>query len=203
MDNIVYNIRKNGRIIGNMHKEQGYLSLAIVDVIDILDNYNANLVNSKMNGSLLAVRMFEHENEKGNKSFSLKPAIYKDSRNSIADFHPTFRLTSNDRTRMELGNIATIQNDILRNMDLAECGVEIDLDTCSVSFIDLCFRYGYKIWEDKFKKKKSDLNFTSYNLSNVAFNELSDLYDFVKENIYGWLDESMPNMVYVPTFIDK
>lgn len=202
MDDIVYIIRKDSKIIGSMHAKEGYFLSAIVDVIDILDNYNANLVNSKMNNSLLAIRMFEKENERGDKSLAFKPALCTESRNSIADFFPTFRLTSRDKTDADFGSIGTTNRDIAKSMTDAGCGVEINLDTCRVSFVDLCFKYGYRTWEEKFKMKKSELKLSPYDITDVAFNELDDLFEFVKENICGWLTDKMPDAVYVPTYID-
>lgn len=162
----------------------------INEVIIMLKNYNASLVNSTLSDWLFAIRFFE-EGENN-------PAILADSRSYVKKYYPSFDLNKRTRCDEKFGLIGVIGSDMKELLRFSDSRVLIDLEEKQVSFINVCKEYTKEYWKEHAIRPISELNICPYDIEHVPFNELEDLYDFVYKNEFGWLSEADDNKIFLP-----
>lgn len=178
MEKVLYQIIKDSNIIGNMLISYKAFSDVVENVISIIKNYNMNLVNSSLSGNELAVRMFECENNTGDYSDDIKPKLHTESKKYLENFHKSFKITDEDYTSEKYGKIAITTKDLYKNLSKTKQIININLTTCKIRFIDT-----FKMVE---VIKAREYDTCEYNFSDLSFNELEDLHDFISNN-KGWI----------------
>lgn len=161
-------------------------------IISIMDNYNKNLASADLSEELIAVRMFEEENEEGtlgSSTASLMPRSYQ----CVKEEYPNFRLLGLANTNIH-GKIALTDLDVYDNRDDADFRITINFHTKSVDLDEMIESETLY----SFMKKvplASKPNTPNFNFEKVSFNELEDVQSFIKNN-RQWVDEEEEYIYY-------
>ena len=201
---LVIEILKNGDAIGNIYFHwDGYFLNAIDRVRAIIDNYNKNLTSKDLSDEILAIRLFDLDKSYGTSDTDLcKPAYMEASLEFAKQTAKTFGtyFDSEFGRGEECGIVALTKDDMISNIHGAEYFAVIDLDCNIVSFENLWEEYDFSEYEEIYEDNNPyDLNYCPVpNFSEVSFNELEELYNFIKSNIEGFLNEYNDDVVYIP-----
>lgn len=195
---VLYEIIKNNKIIANMKRRDSIL-IALNELIEMVDNYNKKLaryISLDSCKDLLGIRFFEKKDMYGAKSdMDYNPEIYPDTRKSIKRKHPVIPLTPEEECYNEDGLIGTTESDITINRDKQIHIITINLDENSIRFENFFYELDFASYEYKRLCKISDLHTCEYDFSNIQFNELEDLNDFLCHNALGWLSDKASKKV--------
>lgn len=196
--NVCYNLRRNGKLIGNMYCEGVKFKDTLDRVYSMINSYNRLLSRSVLEYDLFAVRFFEKESDNGKSNTSIKPEIYKTAREFIEDVAPMFYMTPISQCNDRMGLIGITEGTMRINLNDNPYIITIDLDNCTISFGE-CLRE-YDIGNFTFNELEKYKNCT-YNFDKLPFNELEDAREFVKENQCGWIPKYNLEVVVIPVAI--
>ena len=199
---ILYEIIKNNTIIANMCNNRENLMIVVKELIEMVDSYNRKLVGSSVYDAyedLLGMRFLEKRDFYGRQSdVYYSPEIYPDTRKYIIEMHPLFKLSLEEDCFTTDGLIGITRSDLKRNKEGMNYTIIINLDNNTVMFKEFFDEISFIDYEFLGIKEVADLNTCEYDFSNIQFNELEDLNDFLCNNTAGWLSEKMPNKVIFP-----
>lgn len=208
---LIISIAKRGDIIGNVLLSWDGLNFlnSIRKTIDIIDNYNKNLINADLPDEIFALRMLQEENKSGTQNL-VCALMLEDSDKYVRSLYgkyledeELFSISEESRT------IAILEKDIMNNLEYSDIHVRIDLNNMLVEFFQGMLAYNSKDAKEKFgidiktlpvlKKElsKSIVNETA-NYNKVSFNALSDFYNFVEKNVEGWVIENLDSYLVKP-----
>lgn len=197
--NILYEIIRDSITIASMCKKSKNLLAAIEVLTEMLENYNLNLVGSPLlpeYRGLVGLRFFEKTDFYGRKfDFDYMPELYNNTRNFIKREYPHANLTPDSDCLIDDGLIGITKDDIRTNSIRMDYVVIINLDSNTASFSGFFDEISFDEYVFMDLYRISNLETCEYNFSNVHFNELEDLSEFLIDNTYGWLSGKVPNKV--------
>lgn len=178
------------RIANCLYDYEGFLSV-IKRVSDIIYNYNQNLASLRWPRHLLGFRILEEENRDGNLR-TKKPVLKENSYKRLINDHYDVDIQDPNKLSDSTGLIGIENNDRWRNEDMANYKVIIDFDRKIINFSDFVLYYTRDEYEKDMSRKVSCgmLNFFEADVDSLPFNELENVYNFVKENKDGWKTET-------------
>lgn len=206
MDKFAIKIIKNGIIsaIFSTGEESDWTILdALKYVLLMLENYNINLCNVKLEDPLFAIRFLDIDNEEGTKCKPQNKCIIRDeSRNYIEKIYPYFNIEESSFHSADCGYVSITSEDIVREIDKATFIVRIDLDEHLLKFSGFYREMSLEDWENDDETSGSlfteDLEVSPFDFFNLPFNYLHEFYSFVTCNINGWVNAKKRDVVIVP-----
>lgn len=203
MGNLLVAINKENFVSANcVYFGRADLLYAISLAKGMLDNYNANLVNSGLNDVPLAIRMLQRENKDATRRIYQRPWIGKNSKEYLEDRFPMFKPDGSGIIQYDsLSRLAVSNSDKISNLQDETMSIEINLTGRYVQFLN-CYtvrtKHGWA--KDHTDEEFRNLKVSEYNFKNIPFNDLEDVFYFVQNNPKGWLSSSAiyANQVLVP-----
>lgn len=196
-DTLTISIIKEEHNIGNILYSKGRYNLltALQKTIDIINNYNRELLGAGLPEEMLTLRMLQEENRWGTKN-RVRARVLEDSDKYLRSKYKTyFKREGIFNTSDHYGKIAISQKNIYENLDNADLHVRISIDELKVEFYRCITVYSHKEAKKKFGIDIQDLSGLKKDISRMlvtapaaetTFNALSDFYDFVSKNQNGW-----------------
>ena len=203
MGNLLVAINKENFIGANcVYYGKADLLYAISLVKDILDNYNANLVSSKLENTPLAVRMLQRENAEGTLNLCKKAWVQSDSLKYLEESFSMFNVADENSGAFDnLACIGVSNYDKSFNRKEGKMSIEIDLTRNCVKFLNCYMAMTKHYWmKDHTDEEFRSLKVSDYDFSCISFNDLEELFYFVQKNHLGWLsnDKIYVSQVLVP-----
>lgn len=192
---VCYNLKRNGKVIGNMYLEGVGFSNVLDRVYNMINSYNKLLSKATLEDDLFAVRFFEMESESGKNTISVKPEIYKSAREFIEKASPSFYITPESQNDNRIGLIGITERTMRINLNDDPHVIIINLDNCTISFGE-CLRE-YDIGNFTLNELEKYKNCT-YDFDELPFNELEDAIKFAEENPCGWIPKNNLEVVIIP-----
>ena len=192
MRDLLVEIKKHDQVLANcLYYDIGCFSIAVDLTIEIINNYNKNLINSNLDLILLAVRMLQRENVDKTIYVSKEPWIPIDTLNYLHKKYPDFlAFNIGEVMHTDFGCLGVTEKDISANSDGINLEVVIDIDDRIIGFKNAWNEVLKVDWIKKHDPKDlNDFKICKYSLDKLYFNELDEVQEFICANYNGWLSK--------------
>lgn len=195
------NLFQNDTIMGCLYAEDIWTVHGIIaETIQLLKNYNKNLVGKTLPREVLAHRFFDRSDEDGF-SHSWHRGICKRSLEYAKEFFPLLNWPE-EYEQDSPGVIALTANDIADSRASANCYVNILLDEKTIGvheFFSALSPEDYCALTDMTEEEYADAVFVEFpgKPHRFRFNELEDFYEATGQGSKGFMYEDS-DLIYVP-----